>query len=63
LSERGFEEAELLCTAGNSRARNFYEREGWVLERLFDDALWLPKDAPGRLTVETACYRKSLNPA
>lgn len=63
LLKKGIAAAELFCTAGNVRAENFYEREGWSLSRSFDDNLWLPQDAVGRFVVRTHCYRKTLKPS
>jgi ribosomal protein S18 acetylase RimI-like enzyme len=39
--ERGYTIMRLFTPAGQARARRFYEREGWVLERepFYDDAL------------------------
>ena len=42
LALDGVERAELLCTAGNVRAQNFYARAGWKISRTFADGLWLP---------------------
>lgn len=58
IRDDGFSEAEIFCTAGNSRAENFYSREGWILSRTFQDQLWSPESTPHRFTVETRCYRK-----
>jgi ribosomal protein S18 acetylase RimI-like enzyme len=63
LFKKGFKEAELFCTAGNTRAQKFYEREGWSLSLSFEDALWLPKNIAGRFSVETHRYRKTLKPS
>jgi GNAT superfamily N-acetyltransferase len=63
LLKKGVREAELFCTAGNVRAQKFYEREGWSLSRSFEDALWLPENVAGEFTVETHCYRKTLEPS
>lgn len=60
LLRQGVEKAELFCTAGNVRAQRFYVREGWLLSRTFEDALWLPDNFSGRFTVETHQYEKHL---
>lgn len=61
LFERGVREAELFCTAGNSRAEKFYEREGWSLSRSFDDALWVPEGTDRLFIVPTHRFQKALN--
>ena len=43
LRDNGVANAELLCTAGNTRAERFYAREGWSLSESFEDVLWLPE--------------------
>jgi len=60
LSENGVREAELFCTAGNSRAENFYLQEGWTLSETFEDHLWMPNGIATRFAVQTHCFRKSL---
>lgn len=35
MARQGVAEAELHCLEGNVRARDFYERHGWRLERTF----------------------------
>ncbi|WP_370677088.1 N-acetyltransferase family protein [Pleomorphomonas sp. PLEO] len=59
----GVSEAELLCTAGNSRAERFYQREGWHLTDTFDDALWMPKGVSRQFIVATHRFQKTLIPA
>lgn len=60
LSESGVREAELFCTAGNSRAENFYRREGWTLSGTFDDFLWVPEGVTVRFAVRTHRFQKNL---
>ncbi|MFD9898652.1 GNAT family N-acetyltransferase [Mesorhizobium sp. NPDC059025] len=63
LAESGVQEAELFCTAGNSRAEKFYQREGWIISRSFDDHLWMPKGQGGRFVVRTHRFQKTVTPA
>ena len=35
MAEQGVAEAELHCLHGNDRARRFYERNGWTVQRVF----------------------------
>lgn len=60
VSENGVREAELFCTAGNIRAENFYQRQGWVLSRTFEDFLWVPKGIADRFAVQTHRFQKNL---
>jgi GNAT superfamily N-acetyltransferase len=60
LSENGVREAELFCTAGNSRAENFYLREGWTLSRTFEDYLWMPEGSTIGPTMLTHRFQKNL---
>ncbi|MGM4986463.1 MULTISPECIES: GNAT family N-acetyltransferase [Rhizobium] len=62
LFEKGVQEAELFCTAGNSRAEKFYKREGWNLSASFDDALWVPEGSGGGFLVPTHRFQKALMP-
>ncbi|KZK98317.1 putative acetyltransferase [Pseudovibrio sp. Ad5] len=61
IQDNGFSEAKVFCTAGNSRAENFYIREGWSLSRTFQDQLWSPETTARRFNVKTHCYRKKLS--
>lgn len=60
LFKDGAREIELFCTAGNTRAQTFYERQGWALACSFEDQLWLPDNVIGQFSVQTHCYRKTL---
>ena len=61
LALDGVERAELLCTAGNVRAQNFYAREGWQISRTFADGLWLPAGvSTGIFPVRTHRFTKLL---
>lgn len=60
LSESGVREAELFCTAGNSRAENFYLREGWTLSETSEDHLWMPEGITTRFAVQTHRFQKNL---
>ncbi|KZK97238.1 GNAT family N-acetyltransferase [Pseudovibrio sp. Ad26] len=60
IRNNGFSEAKVFCIAGNSRAENFYLREGWVLNRTFQDQLWVPETATRNFAARTRCYRKNL---
>lgn len=62
LSETGVREAELFCTAGNTRAERFYQREGWTLTRSFDDSLWMPGHGSTQFAVKTHHFQKALTP-
>lgn len=53
LAER-FDEAVLTVLAENPRARRFYERNGWVLERTFSEPHF------GGIPTEVARYRRRL---
>ncbi|KZK95259.1 MULTISPECIES: GNAT family N-acetyltransferase [unclassified Pseudovibrio] len=61
IQDKGFPEAKVFCTAGNSRAEKFYIREGWSLSRTFRDQLWLPETTTRRFDVRTHCYRKKIS--
>ncbi|MEP3276428.1 MAG: GNAT family N-acetyltransferase [Stappiaceae bacterium] len=60
LVDKGITESTLFCTAGNTRAQRFYERECWILRETFPDTLWLPEDAAGEYVVDTHRYTKRL---
>jgi putative acetyltransferase len=62
LFEKGVQEAELFCKAGNSRAEAFYKREGWNLSLSFKDALWVPEGISNRFLVPTHRFQKALMP-
>ena len=49
---RGFTGMRLFTPAGQERARRFYEREGWALER--------PPAFDGRIGLDIAEYRRAL---
>ena len=63
LCASGVSDAELLCTAGNSRAEKFYDREGWRLSGTHDEALWMPKGDGRQFLVPTHRFQKALTPA
>jgi GNAT superfamily N-acetyltransferase len=63
LSASGVTQAELLCTAGNSRAETFYLREGWRLTDTYQEALWMPKGVNRQFIVPTHRFQKALSPA
>lgn len=48
------DEATLTCVAGNARARRFYERNGWTLDRILTEPHF------GGVPTEVARYRKRL---
>lgn len=61
LALGGVESAELLCTAGNVRAQNFYARAGWKISRTFAAGLWLPTGASAdNFPVQTHLFTKLL---
>ncbi len=60
LLSRRVKVAELYCTAGNTRAQRFYERQGWVLSKTFSDRLWFPKNCAEKIEVLTHHYTKDL---
>jgi ribosomal protein S18 acetylase RimI-like enzyme len=61
ISECGISEAVLFCTAGNTRAQRFYNREGWTLCETFPDKLWLPEKVNQEFVVATHRYEKHLD--
>lgn len=62
LRDNGVAKAELLCTAGNTRAERFYAREGWRLSDTFEADLWMPKTVAGTFKVPTHRFEKNLTP-
>jgi GNAT superfamily N-acetyltransferase len=62
LCADGVSDAELLCTAGNTRAERFYQREGWHLSDTYEDALWMPKGVSRQFFVPTHRFQKNLTP-
>ena len=61
LASGRVERAELLCTAGNVRAQNFYVCEGWQISRTFADGFWLPAGvSTGIFPVRTHRFTKLL---
>lgn len=61
LFKSGVRDADLLCTAGNSRAEAFYRREGWSLSRSFDDGLWMPQGVGKQFIVPTLHFKKDFD--
>jgi GNAT superfamily N-acetyltransferase len=51
----GFEDAWLAVVAGNSRARRFYERSGWIDEGAFD---YLADGPDGTISIPAHRYVK-----
>lgn len=62
LRENGVARAELLCTAGNTRAERFYTREGWNLSASFEADLWMPRGAEATFKVPTHRFQEDLAP-
>jgi GNAT superfamily N-acetyltransferase len=61
LAQDGVGRAELLCTVGNVRARNFYARAGWKISHTFAAGLWLPTGvSAGDFPVQTHRFTKLL---
>ncbi|MFA3920210.1 GNAT family N-acetyltransferase [Ruegeria hyattellae] len=61
ILKQGIAEAVLFCTAGNTRAQRFYDREGWTLTKTFADRLWLPDGVSGEFVVDTHQYSKQVD--
>ena len=62
LCDEGVSKAKLFCTADNTRAERFYEREGWSLSHSFEDALWVPEGVGRKFMVPTHRFEKDLTP-
>ncbi|MEL7216365.1 MAG: GNAT family N-acetyltransferase, partial [Pseudomonadota bacterium] len=60
LAEDGIAHAVLYCTLGNTRAERFYRREGWVVDKVIADPVWLPDTRMEAPVLETLCFGKAL---
>ena len=60
LVDNGVTRATLYCTLGNTRAERFYRREGWVVDNVIADPVWLPDTRMEVPVLKTLCFGKAL---